>query len=88
MEQTAFPEAGRMTPAEIDISEEALRFARSNKKSIAKRLTDKAIYPSEESPVSVFMAGSPGAGKAEASLALVNLCADTPILGIDPDELR
>jgi len=88
MEETAFPEAGRMTPAEIDISEEALRFARSNKKSIAKRLTDKAIYPSEESPVSVFMAGSPGAGKTEASIALVNLFADTPILRIDPDELR
>ncbi|EIK67707.1 hypothetical protein PseBG33_1217 [Pseudomonas synxantha BG33R] len=88
IEETAFPEAGRMTPAEIDISEEALRFARSNKKSIAKRLTDKAIYPSEESPVSVFMAGSPGAGKTEASIALVNLFADTPILKIDPDELR
>lgn len=88
MEQAAFPDIDRMTPAEIEISEEALRFARSNKKSIARRLTDKAIYPSEESPVSVFMAGSPGAGKTEASIALVNLFADTPILRIDPDELR
>lgn len=61
MEHTAFHDTDRMTPAEIEISEEALRFARSNKKSIARRLTDKAIYPSEESPVSVFMAGSPGA---------------------------
>lgn len=88
MEHTAFHDTDRMTPAEIEISEEALRFARSNKKSIARRLTDKAIYPSEESPVSVFMAGSPGAGKTEASIALVNLFADTPILRIDPDELR
>ncbi|WP_242195054.1 MULTISPECIES: zeta toxin family protein [unclassified Pseudomonas] len=77
-----------MTPAEIEISEEALRFARSNKKSIARRVADRAIYPPEESPVSVFMAGSPGAGKTEASIALVNLFADASILRIDPDELR
>lgn len=88
MEQAAFLDSGRMTLAENDISEEALRFARSNKKSIARRLTDRAIYPPEESPVSVFMAGSPGAGKTEASIALVNLFADVSILRIDPDELR
>ncbi|WP_213067574.1 zeta toxin family protein, partial [Acinetobacter baumannii] len=63
-------------------------FARSNKKSIAKRLTDKNIYLPEEAPVSVYMAGSPGAGKTEASIALVNLFADSQILRIDPDELR
>ncbi|WP_256585891.1 zeta toxin family protein [Pseudomonas sp. ICMP 460] len=88
MDRHALPDTGGMTPAEIEISDEALRFARSNKKSIARRLTDKAIYPPEEAPVSVFMAGSPGAGKTEASIALVNLFADTPILRIDPDELR
>eukprot|EP01132_Coremiostelium_polycephalum_P020318 gene20318-24134_t len=77
-----------MTQSEQEVSDEALRFARSNKKMIARRLTDKAIYPPEEAPVSVYMAGSPGAGKTEASIALVNLFADTPILRIDPDELR
>lgn len=77
-----------MTPAERDTSDRALCFARLNKKSIAKRRTDKILYPTEEAPVSVFMAGSPGAGKTEASLALVNLFADTAILRIDPDELR
>ncbi|WP_425299792.1 zeta toxin family protein [Pseudomonas asplenii] len=65
-----------------------MRFARSNKKSIARRRTDKNLYPAEEAPVSVFMAGSPGAGKTEASIALVNLFADTAILRVDPDELR
>ncbi|UVH53856.1 zeta toxin family protein [Pseudomonas sp. CBSPBW29] len=77
-----------MTHSEQEVSDEALRFARSNKKMIARRLTDKAIYPPEEAPVSVYMAGSPGAGKTEASIALVNLFADTPILRIDPDEPR
>jgi len=77
-----------MTPTEQEISAQALRFARSNKKPIAKRRTDKALYPAEDAPVSVFMAGSPGAGKTEASIALVNLFADTAILRVDPDELR
>ncbi|MBV4460029.1 zeta toxin family protein [Pseudomonas sp. COR58] len=77
-----------MTPDEQRISVQALSFARSNKKAIAKRLTDKTVFLPEEAPVSVFMAGSPGAGKTEASIALINLFADTKILRVDPDELR
>lgn len=77
-----------MTPAEQLMRDEAIYFARSNKKAIARRRTDKLLYPPEQDPVSVFMAGSPGAGKTEASIALVNLFADTAILRIDPDELR
>ncbi|MBZ9783327.1 zeta toxin family protein [Pseudomonas sp. REP124] len=77
-----------MTPAEQLMQDEAVSFARLNKKAIAKRMTSRAIYPSEQDPVSVYMAGSPGAGKTEASIALVNLFADTTILRIDPDELR
>ena len=77
-----------MTPAEQHIRDEAIAFARSNKKAIGRRLTNKEQYPPEEEPVSVFMAGSPGAGKTEATIALVNLFADTAILRIDPDELR
>jgi hypothetical protein len=77
-----------MTPTEQRTHEEAIAFARANKKAIAKRLTDKAIHPPEEEPVSVFMAGSPGAGKTEASLELLNFFSDFPPLRIDPDELR
>lgn len=66
----------------------ALEHARANKKAIAKRLTDTAIYPPEENPVSVFMAGSPGAGKTEASLELLKTFGDGSVIRIDPDELR
>jgi predicted ABC-type ATPase len=76
-----------MTPDEKHIWDD-ISFARSNKKAIARRRADRALYPPEEEPVSVFMAGSPGAGKTEASIALLNLFADTAILRIDPDELR
>ena len=44
-----------------------------------------AILPDAE-PVSIFMAGSPGAGKTEASKALVREFRDP--VRIDPDELR
>lgn len=77
-----------MTAEEQAVWDEAIRFARSNKKTIGKRLTDRDRYPPETEPVSVFMAGSPGAGKTEASLALLNFFCDTAILRIDPDELR
>ncbi len=77
-----------MTPTEQATADESLHFARAHKKRIAKRLASRDQYPTEESPVSVFMAGSPGAGKTEASIALVNLFADTAILRIDPDDLR
>lgn len=79
-----------MTPTttEARIGEEALAYARTHKKVVAKRLTTPTIYLPEEDPVSVFMAGSPGAGKTEASIELLKEIGDTPILRIDPDELR
>lgn len=75
------------TTEEQRIIDEAMNFARANKKAIAKRLTDRLTYPPEEEPVSVFMAGSPGAGKTEASIALLEMF-QANVLRIDPDELR
>src|SRR5260221_2854357 len=76
-----------MTEQEEKIEAEALGYARSEKKAIAKRLCDPAIFVPEEHPVSVFMAGSPGAGKTEASIELIDEIG-TPVIRIDPDELR
>lgn len=83
-------ESKGLTDVEARIQSEAIEFAKKNKKQIAKELTDPEIYPAEEHPVAVFMAGSPGAGKTEASLSLL---ADKElegyrILRVDPDELR
>lgn len=76
-----------MNPDEAAVAERALEFAKRNKKSIARRLTSIEQFPSEERPVSVFMAGSPGAGKTEASKALIQNFQEN-ILRIDADELR
>ena len=73
-----------------EVEERAKHFARRNKTAIAKRLTDPESFPAELAPVSVFMAGSPGAGKTEAAIALIDTVAgdEHAILRIDPDELR
>lgn len=77
-----------MSPEELNIKESAEEYARSNKNRIAKEIISK--YPSETNPISVFMAGSPGAGKTESSKRLIEEFdrKDAPILRIDPDELR
>lgn len=79
-----------MTEEEIEVKKRAEKFARDNKKNIAKELTDQKIFPPDEFPVSVFMAGSPGAGKTESSKNLIEkLTKDKHcVLRIDPDELR
>lgn len=53
------------------IRKDAIEFARANKTEIAKKIANLDKFPSETNPVSVFMAGSPGAGKTEASQALL-----------------
>ncbi len=72
------------------IAQKAIDYARANKKKIARDLTDTDKFPSEENPVSVFMAGSPGAGKTESSKNLIKRFSDqnNSVLRIDPDELR
>jgi UDP-N-acetylglucosamine kinase len=76
-----------LSAAEQKVCDEALAFARSNRKAIAARFCNVDLYPPEECPVSVYMAGSPGAGKTEASIELIaNLGGQ--VLRIDPDELR
>ncbi|MDQ0702756.1 Cdc6-like AAA superfamily ATPase [Pseudomonas sp. W3I7] len=62
-----------MTPLERSISERALFFAKANRTRIARELACLANYPGENYPVSVFMAGSPGAGKTEVSKSFIRL---------------
>lgn len=76
-----------LSEEENRIAQEALAFARTHRKAIARRLTDRAVFVPEENPVSVFMAGSPGAGKTEASIELIGSLG-SPVIRIDPDELR
>jgi len=75
---------------EQKIKTEAVIFANKHKDEIAKEATDINIFLPEINPVSVFMAGSPGAGKTESSKNLIIKFSKDGhnILRIDPDELR
>jgi len=76
------------TDEEGAIRDAAIVYARANRKEIARQLTDVEQYPPDPEPVSVFMAGSPGAGKTEASKGLILEAGGIPPVRIDPDELR
>lgn len=76
--------------SDAEIEQAAVEFAKVHKKEIARELTDTKRFPPDAIPVSVFMAGSPGAGKTESSLRLIErLSGDGhSVLRIDADDLR
>lgn len=75
-----------MTLEEQKFSNEATVWAKANRTRLANELTSMARFPGESTPVSLFMAGSPGAGKSEAARALASELGE--FLIIDPDDLR
>ena len=60
------------------------QYAAANWKRISQQIT--ASFSTEKNPVSIFMAGAPGAGKTESSKQLLRNAGH--ILRIDADELR
>jgi len=76
-----------MSEDEIKISESAKEFVKQNKQKIIGKFTNPTIYKPVSTPISLFMAGSPGAGKTEVSKSLVKRFNDIPIR-IDADEIR
>src|SRR3989344_5801466 len=74
-----------------EICSKAIVFAKYNKEKIARKLTDPAIYIPDAVPISVFMAGSPGAGKTEFSKNLISILEknnEHRVVRIDGDEIR
>lgn len=69
---------------ESAIRDQADAFARSHAKAIVAEFLQG--YEAEDSPVSTFMAGSPGAGKTETSKRLLQNAGNT--VRIDADDLR
>jgi predicted ABC-type ATPase len=75
--------------SDAEITQRALEFARLHKKDIAARHTDVATFLPDTIPVTVFMAGSPGAGKTESAKNLIErFSSEVRILHVDTDALR
>ena len=73
------------------VSQEAIEWARQNKRRIAEELASTNKFVPDNPPVSVFMAGSPGAGKTEFSINLIQaleMSFKSHTVRIDADELR
>lgn len=73
------------------LAEQSRIWVKENKKEIIKKfIGDKDI--STGKPFTIFMAGSPGAGKTETSKRFISILEKTdkmdPIIRIDPDEIR
>ncbi|OGZ72243.1 MAG: hypothetical protein A2908_03825 [Candidatus Staskawiczbacteria bacterium RIFCSPLOWO2_01_FULL_38_12b] len=78
-----------MTGEEIRL--QAIEFAKRNKIRIAREFVNPLIYVPDITPVSVFMAGSPGAGKTEYSKNLIKILEgnkECRVVRIDGDEIR
>lgn len=82
-----------------EIERGALEYAIENRARIAREIVNTSVYYREEIPFTMFMAGSPGAGKTEISLQMIDFCekefssllnleSSLKILRIDPDEIR
>lgn len=70
-----------------ETSVKAIGFIKANKKLLIEKFVDLDIYKSVDSPETIFMAGSPGAGKTEFSKNLIKEI-NKKILRIDADEIR
>jgi predicted ABC-type ATPase len=78
-----------MALTDDEITAKAIVQAKAMKKSLAKGMIDH--LPEEENAVSVFMAGSPGAGKTETAKSMISQFRQehgVEVVHIENDELR
>ncbi len=75
-----------MNPEEIQ-AEEALNWIKKHAKELIKQFASLEAYQTETKLITIFMAGSPGAGKTEVARRLAEKFMKKPVL-IDADEIR
>jgi len=68
-------------------SESAKKFIKENKDLLFEKFASSKIYQPNENSISLFMAGSPGAGKTEYSKRFLERF-NSKIVRIDADEIR
>ena len=76
-----------MSTSHNKIQDLAFEWIKLHKKDLFQKFADSALYPSDQHPTTIFMAGSPGAGKSEFSRRLAEHFRQKPVI-IDADEIR
>src|ERR1700722_5950860 len=66
----------------------AYQYIKDHKHELIERFADPKIYKPDNQPVSLFMAGSPGAGKTEVSKRLIEIFTGSLPVRIDADDIR
>lgn len=69
-------------------SNDAKKFIKDNKKLLIEKFAKLESIPPKDSPFSIFMAGSPGAGKTEFSKAFIKSNSSISAARIDTDEIK
>jgi predicted ABC-type ATPase len=77
-----------MSEDDQKLSEDAEVYIKDHKKELMDRFASLEKYHSVNHPISLFMAGSPGAGKTEVSKRLIEQFADNAPVRIDADDIR
>jgi UDP-N-acetylglucosamine kinase len=77
----------KLTPEESKKQEEAVSFIKNNKQTLIKKFANAEIYTPRNEPITIFMAGVPGAGKTEVSKRLIEELNTKPVR-IDADDMR
>ncbi len=73
------------------LARQAIDYIKVNKRKLIEEFASPSTFPADEAPISVFMAGSPGAGKTEFSKRLIEVFENKDIkkiIRIDADEIR
>lgn len=65
----------------------SVQWVRSNRKALKQEYCNLDAHPPEDNPVTIFMAGTPGAGKTEFSKSLLQTF-DNDFIRIDADDIR
>jgi predicted ABC-type ATPase len=76
-----------MDESEKYIADEAIQYIKAHKRGILAQFVSPEQYRPVETPVSIFMAGSPGAGKTEYSKRLIAERGPN-VVRVDADEIR
>lgn len=72
---------------ENELGRIANEYVKSHKSELITHFADLGTYLPDDKPISIFMAGSPGAGKTEFSKRLIEKFSGKPVR-IDADEIR
>ena len=77
----------KLTNEELKKQEEAVSFIKDNKQLLIQKFAGSEIYTPRSEPITIFMAGVPGAGKTEVSERLIEELKTKPVR-IDADDIR